>query len=109
MIQIIDCETKIYPYDGIDREGWVYEIVYKEDNNDKIKIFELFEGTYYSEEENDEGTGYIEVIVNGILDFLEFYRTEEELEEIRRELRKRYRDILEAVERFEDCTFIFNI
>jgi hypothetical protein len=57
--------------------------------------FELFSGIYYGEEEEDD-LGIVEVIIDGAVDFSEMFPFEDE-PKIMRQVRKRYRDIIEAI------------
>jgi len=97
--RVVDCAMKIHPWDGY-TEGWVYLAVLKDDKTGKELEFELLDGVYYGEEEEDDENpwGLIEVIIDGALDFSEIF-PEGERRKILRELKRRYGDIIDAINR----------
>jgi hypothetical protein len=96
--RVVDCEMKIYPWDGY-TEGWVYWALLEDDKTGKELEFEMLDGVYYGgeeEEEREEPWELIEVIINGVLDFSEIF-PKEERRSVLRELRRRYGDIIDAI------------
>jgi hypothetical protein len=97
--RVVDCGTRRVPWDG-EVEGTVYWAVLKDRRTGKELEFELLDGVYYGEDEEDEEKpwGLIEVVINGALDFSEIF-PEEERRRVLRELRRRYKDIIDAINR----------
>jgi hypothetical protein len=95
--RVIDCKMKIYPWDGY-TEGWVYWALLEDDVTGKELEFELLDGVYYGEDENEKPWELIEVLINGTVDFSEVF-PKEERPKVLRELKRRYRDIIDAINR----------
>jgi len=98
---VVDCGTRMVPWNG-EVEGDVYWAVLVDRRTGKELEFEFFIGVYYSEE--GEELGIVEVIIDGAVDFSEIFSVDEE-ERIMRQVRKRYRDIIDAIRR--ECKKFF--
>jgi hypothetical protein len=96
--KVVECGTRIVPWDG-EVEGYVYWALLMDRRTGKELEFELFSGVYYSEEEEGEGQlNIISVLINGAVDFEEIY-DDSERNRIIKELKRRYRDILQVLQK----------
>jgi len=93
--KVIDCETRYIPWNG-ESEGNVYWAMLKDRKTGKELEFELFDGVYYDEESGE--LRIVEVMINGAVDFSEIFSEKDE-RRVLRELKRRYRDILDAIRR----------
>jgi len=95
--KVVDCEMKKHHWDGY-TEGWVYYALLRDNRTGKELEFELLDGFYYGEDEEDEETPLeiLEVVINGAIDFSEIF-SREERRKVVRELRRRYGDIIDAI------------
>ena len=93
--KVVDCGTRYIPWDG-ESEGTVYWAVLRDRKTGKELEFELFDGVYYDEEGGV--LGIVEVVINGAVDFSEIFSEGEE-RRVFREVKRRYRDIIDAIRR----------
>ena len=93
--KVVDCESKYIPWNG-ESEGNVYWAMLKDRKTGKALVFELFDGVYYDEEGGE--LRIVEVMINGAVDFSEIFSEKDE-RRIFRELKRRYRDIIDAIQR----------
>jgi hypothetical protein len=93
--RVVDCGTRRVPWNG-ESEGTVYWAVLRDRRTRKELEFELFDGIYY--DENGEELGIVEVVIDGAVDFSEIFPEGEE-RKVFRELKRRYRDIIDAINR----------
>jgi hypothetical protein len=93
--RVVDCGTRHIPWNG-ESEGNVYWALLRDDRTGKELEFELFDGIYYDEE--GEELRIVEVLIDGVVDFGEFFSEGEE-RRVFRELKRRYRDIFDALSR----------
>jgi len=101
---VVECGTRRVPWDG-EVEGDVYWAVLMDRRTGNELEFELFIGVYY--DENGEELGFVEVTINGAVDFSEIFPWDEE-KGVMRELRRRYRDIFDVLRKRCD-KFILDI
>jgi hypothetical protein len=95
--RVVDCEVRDVPWTG-EVEGELYWVLLKDVKTGKEMEFELFDGIYYGseDEELEEPLEYIEVIIDGAVDFSEIFPSEER-SRVFRELRGRYGDVINAI------------
>jgi len=101
--KVVDCGTRYIPWNG-ESEGTVYWAVLRNRKTGKELEFELFDGVYYDEE--GEVLGIVEVVINGAVDFSEIFSEGEE-RRVFREVKRRYRDIVDAIRRECDKFSLF--
>jgi hypothetical protein len=91
---VVDCGTRHVPWNG-ESEGTIYWAVLGDRRTGKELEFEMFDGVYYDE---GEELGIVEVLIDGAVDFSEIFHEGEE-RRVFREVKRRYRDIIDVLNR----------